>query len=103
MKFATLALLGVAAAEEKPQVVQDYILLTEGFVQGAIQAEGLTDIQKCITDGVTIAKDAEAAYTDFKAHDISHVMQDCSSMSDWAKLKKIADNFSSPKSFVWHL
>jgi len=87
---------------------------------GALDAEGFTDIEKCIKDGEHIVKDAEAAYTDFKSKDPKEIvdgfkqiadafltvkagMQDCSSVkADWEKLAKMAVVFSSPSSFAWH-
>jgi hypothetical protein len=51
----------------------DAILLTEGFLLGAIDAEGFTDIEKCIGDGEHIVQDAEKAFTDFKSKDIKDI------------------------------
>jgi len=99
----------------------DALLLTEGFLLGAIDAEGFTDIEKCIGDGEHIVQDAEKAFTDFKSKDVKDVvdglkqvadaltyikagMKDCSSMkADWAKLEAIAENFASPTALAWHV
>jgi len=96
------------------------VQITEGFLLGALDAEGFTDIEKCIQDGEHIVKDAEAAYTDFKSKDPKDIvdglkqiadalltvkagMSDCSSVkADWEKLAKMAAVFSSPTSFAWH-
>jgi len=48
--------------------------ITEGFLLGALDAEGFTDIEKCIQDGEHIVKDAEAAYTDFKSKDPEEIV-----------------------------
>jgi len=90
------------------------VQITEGFLWGALDAEGFTDIEKCIQDGEHVVQDAEKAYTDFKSHDVEDVldgfkqvadalltiksgMSDCSSIkSDWEKLAQMAVVFASP-------
>ena len=124
MKYATLTALVAAcanAAEQQPQDAQKYVSMVEGFLMGAIDAEGFTDIEKCIGDGEAIIKDAEDAFKQFQQKHLSNKiagikdvadaiskiadgMKDCSSLkADWVKLAKIAETFKSPVSFAWHV
>ena len=121
MKFAAIACLGAVSAHELKDTKTDAVQLVEGFLLGAIDAEGFTDIQSCIKDVEHIVTDGENAYKDFKSKDIKDVieglaqvgdalktiktgMADCSTIKgDWAKLELIAKNFSSPKAIIWHL
>lgn len=112
---------GVSAAENQPQDAQKYVKIVEGFLMGTLDAEGFTDIEKCIQDGETIVKDAEDAYNHLAKKDlqdiiagvediaqaidaIANALKDCSSMkADWEKLIKMAAIFKSPVSFAWHV
>ena len=69
-----LALTAVAAKQPEKDTAT-VVSLTKGFLHGALDAEGFTDIEKCIQDAETVVKDAETAYTDFKAKDIKNVIQ----------------------------
>ena len=93
--------------------------MTEGFLKGAIDAEGFTDIEKCVSDVEEAITDIEIVYKDFKTSNVESIvdalrhvsdfiqvvksgMSDCSSMkADWAKLAKMAEIFKSPTSFAW--
>ena len=62
MKYAALAcLLATASANEKVDT-KVVVSIVEGFLMGTLEAEGFTDIEKCIGDGEKIFKDAEDAY-----------------------------------------
>ena len=92
-----------------------------GFLKGAIDAEGFTDIDSCIKDAETVFGDAKVAGADFKeggaAGAISGLkeiadmmkvvqsgMKDCSSIkADWEKLVKMISIFDSPTSFAYHV
>ena len=92
-----------------------------GFLKGAIDAEGFTDIDSCIKDAETVFGDAKVAVADFKkggaAGAISGLkeiadmmkvvqsgMKDCSSIkADWEKLVKMISIFDSPTSFAYHV
>ena len=97
------------------------VQIVEGFLEGAFDAEGFTDLDKCIKDANTIVSDASEAIHDFEQKDISdisaglgkiadmikviqssmsdcgHVTADISSMADMVK------SFSSPTAFAWHV
>ena len=124
MKYATLAsimLAGAAAKQGDNQSSQKYIQIAEGFLMGALKAEGFDDIEHCIEDGEAIIHDAESAYAHFQKKDISDIidgvkdvadaikqvkaaLKDCSQMkADWAKFEKMALVFENPVSFSWHV
>jgi hypothetical protein len=114
------ALLGAVSATQLKDL-QTAELIVKGLLFGALDAEGFDDIEKCITDGVTIVKDAETAVEDFEKKDISDVidglkmiadilkttkdaMSDCASIkADWAKLEQMASIFASPTSLAYHI
>ena len=75
--YAVAALLAGVCAEESK-----YVLIAEGILKGALEAEGFTDIEKCIQDGEKLVQDAEAAVKDFEQGDAGDVIDG---------LKKIAD------------
>jgi len=92
-----------------------------GILKGAIDAEGLDDIEMCIHDSTTIVKDVSAAITDFKKKDataileglkllsegvfkIRHALTDCRGVeANFVKLEKLAAIFSNPASFAYHV
>lgn len=47
--------------------------IVEGFLQGALETEGFTDVEKCVKDAETVLSDVEVAVTDFKKEDIEGV------------------------------
>lgn len=124
MKYAAIASLFAAqtlAYENEFDAGKKYVKIVEGFLMGAIEAEGFTDIEQCIQDGEVIFRDAESAYEHFAKKDItdaidgvkdignaiteiSAALKDCSSVKgDWAKMKKIGEEFKHPTSFAWHI
>ena len=48
--------------------------IVEGFLEGAADAEGFTDIEKCIKDGESIESVAEDAIKHFEKHSISDMI-----------------------------
>lgn len=92
-----------------------------GMLKGALDAEGFSDINSCISDAEVIFKDAEDAIKDFETKDVSKIidgvkkiadiltnvqkgMKDCASLkADWAKLAKMAAIFESPTTFAYHV
>jgi hypothetical protein len=111
-------------SEPKPEVSVDVkmmVQIVEGFLKGAVQAEGLTDIEKCIQDAEGVVKDAETAITDFEKKDVSDIingfkaladlvskvkagMSDCGHLSgDMQKLETIIATFTSLPAFAWHV
>ena len=120
MKYLTAcALLGVVSAENLRMDKQQFIAMTEGFLKGALHAEGFDDIEKCIQDVEIAVTDLEIVYTDFKdgsvpkiVDGLEHVadfiktvkngLSDCSHIqADWEKLVKMAAIFESPTSFAY--
>lgn len=89
-------------------------------MKGAINSAGFDDIEKCLTDIQSVVKDAEAAFTDFKKENLSgaeagvkdvgamlyaiyKATGDCNFGNDMKKLEAMADIFSSPYSFAYHV
>jgi hypothetical protein len=97
------------------------VQIVEGFLKGAVEAEGLTDIEKCIQDAEGVVQDAETAITDFEKKDLNDIvsgfkaladlvtkvkagMQDCGHLSDdMHKLETIIATYSSLPAFAWHV
>lgn len=121
MKFAAALLIGsVAAKQDLSPTAQEALSITEGFIKGALDAEGFDDIEKCIGDGIALVKDAETAYTDLKKKDVKDIiaglkaigdgvkevqagLKDCAHLKDdYAKLTKMIAIFTSPEAFAWH-
>ena len=120
MKYlAVCALLGASSAKNLRMDKGQFIAMTEGFLKGALNAEGFDDIEKCIQDAEEAITDIEVIYVDFKGHNvdqivdglkhvadfiqtIKHGMTDCSSIkADWEKLVAMAAIFENPTSFAW--
>ena len=117
--FTACALLGAASADNLRMDKQQFILMTEGFLKGALDAEGFDDIEKCIQDVESAVTDLEIVYTDFKdgstkkvVDGLEHIadfinrvkngLSDCSHIkADWEKLVKMAAIFESPASFAY--
>ena len=51
-----------------------YVQIVEGFLEGAADAEGFTDIEKCIKDGEGIVDIAADAIEHFEKHQISDIL-----------------------------
>jgi len=124
MKYAVLAgllLAGSAAKNNNAEDAEKYVQIVEGFLEGALEAEGFDDVEKCVKDGEVIIKDAEDAISNFEkksiqgmingVKDIADIiklvqaaMKDCSDLkADWSKLDKMAKTFKNPASFAWHV
>ena len=120
MKYlAACALIGVTSADNLRMDKQQFVLMTEGFLKGALHAEGFGDIEKCIQDVETAVTDLEVVYTDFKDGSVSKIvdglkhvadfiktvkngLSDCSHIeAEWEKLVKMAAIFESPASFAY--
>ena len=117
--FTACALLGAASADNLRMDKQQFVLMTEGFLKGALNAEGFDDIEKCIQDVETAVTDLEIVYTDFKDGGVSKIvdglthvadfiktvkngLSECSHIpADWEKLVKMAAIFESPASFAY--
>ena len=50
----------------------DVVAGIQGFLEGALEAEGLDNIETCIKDVETVVEDAEKSYKDCTVHDLSH-------------------------------
>lgn len=117
--LATALLLANVQAKDLTST-KDVIEGLKGFLEGAIQAEGLDNIETCIKDAEALVVDAEAAYGDCTVHDLSHKVKctkdiavltgaakhaitDCKNIKgDVKKLEAMAEIFASPTSFLWH-
>lgn len=109
--------------EEESRLRDDAKLeqIVAGVLKGALDAEGFTDINKCIKDAEGVFADAEAAIKDFSKKDVPDTiegvkkiadmlmivkagMTDCSDLkADWTKLENMAKVLSNPKSFAEHV
>jgi len=49
-------------------------LIVGGILKGAIEAEGFTDIEKCINDAEGVFADAKVAVEDFEKKDVASVL-----------------------------
>jgi len=97
------------------------LAITKGVLLGAVKAEGLENIETCVSGPEIILKDVETAIKDFKADNagamvdgLKHLavavaeMKDeveaCKGVSgDWAKLTEMVAIFDSPASFAYHV
>lgn len=70
--LTTAALLGAAQAQEGADA-QEIVEIVTGILRGALDAEGFTDVEKCMGDASTVIKDAEAAVQDFAKKDAADV------------------------------
>jgi len=124
MKYAALAgllMAGIAAENNDKVSALKYVQIVEGFLDGAADAEGFNDIDKCIKDAEGITDIAEDMIKHFENHHLSDIlsgvkdistlitkisssMEDCKDgKADWEKLKKMAKTFKNPVSFAWHV
>jgi hypothetical protein len=97
------------------------VQIVEGFLKGAVEAEGLTDIEHCIQDAEGVISDATTAVKYFEKKDLNDIvkgfksladmikvvkqgMQDCGHLTnDLAKLEKIVATYTSLPAFAWHV
>lgn len=114
-----MAAQAVQASEAKA-TVGEVAQITEGILIGAVNAEGLDNIEACLTDAEHVFGDVKAAVGDFEEKTasgtaqglkelgaavitISHMMKDCHGVvADIERLEKMAAIFSSPASFAFH-
>jgi len=101
-----------------PAEVEQIII---GILEGAINAEGLENIEECITDTETFYGEVETAVKDFEKHtaegtveglkilgeavmQIKGDIKTCEGVvADWEKLEKMAEIFSNPATFIYHV
>lgn len=114
----------VPQLEEKKTIspqLAEALAITKGVLLGAVKAEGLENIETCLTGPEIILNDVETAIKDFKANNaadtldgLKHLavavaeMKDeveaCKGVSgDWAKLTQMVAIFDSPASFAYHV
>lgn len=62
-----------------------YEQIVFGVLKGALYAEGLDDITSFIGDGKAIIADSENAFENFKAGDVSHVVDGLKDVGDIIK------------------
>lgn len=59
-----------------------------GILKGALDAEGFTDIEKCIKDAETVFADAKIAVDDFKKKDVADVIAGIKEVAELLKVVK---------------
>lgn len=92
-----------------------------GILEGAVDAEGLDNIKECIQDSEHFYSEVEEAVHDFEKHtaegtieglkiigeavmQIKGDIKDCEGVvADWEKLEKMAEIFSNPVTFAYHV
>ena len=97
------------------------IQIIVGVLKGAVEAEGLDNIENCVKDSGDIVVDVYDAVMDFTKGDekdvlngieelgkavleIKPLVEDCEGVAaDWAKLVKMGAIFSNPASFAYHV
>ena len=129
-KFAAAALVATISAQEKFLVdadlkksvsAMDVVDVIEGFLEGAVAAEGLTDLDVCIKDAEHMVPTLQKTYNDCKAGSIDsmldcvkdladvakeakHTVSDCGHLEhDQEKLDKIIKVMKHPLSFTWKM
>jgi hypothetical protein len=110
-----------ASAQEIKSDATNALKFTEGFLLGALDAEGFDDIEKCIKDVKTVVTDAETAVQDFEKKDVKDIISgfkavadlvknvkagltDCGHLEqDLGKLEAIFMTYTTLPSFAWHV
>lgn len=118
--MAKQALASSASGAQANGGLKEVAQITEGILIGALNAEGLENIESCLVDAEHIFGDVKSAIGDFEERSasgtskglkelgdaviqISHMMKDCHGVvADVEKLTKMAAIFSSPASFAFH-
>jgi hypothetical protein len=95
--------------------------IVTGILKGAVDAEGLTNVEKCFADSKEVFEDAEALVKDLESKDAAKVAKgikiissmlkhiksavgDCKGIAlDVKKLEAMVEIFASPMSFVYHV
>jgi hypothetical protein len=119
--FVAALLMGTTSAAAPKSTLTDAVKFTEGFLLGALDAEGFTDIEKCIKDAELLYVDAKIAVADFEKKDLKDIisgfkdvaqmigvikagMTDCGHLKEDAeKLEKMVSIYSTLPSFAWHV
>ena len=57
--------------------------MTEGFLKGAIEAEGFTDIETCVKDVEEAVTDIEIVYKDFKSANVDSIVDALKHIADF--------------------
>lgn len=97
------------------------LLIAGGILKGAVEAEGLSNLEACLTGGEVIIKDVVEAVEDFElgtaagaanglkvlAKLVSEIKGEavaCAGVSaDWKKLQAMISVFDSPLTFAYHV
>ena len=121
LAVAALLCSSASAQENVKFPVSQVVDIVEGFLLGAFDAEGMTNIDQCVSDADAVVRDATAAIMDFEQKDISHIeqglgkvadmlktiaagMKDCGQLpDDIKKIESMVTAFSSPQAFAWHI
>lgn len=116
-----LVVFGEKAAKGVKINPQDALLIAGGILKGAVEAEGLTNLEACLEGGEVIIKDVVEAVQDFElktaagtinglkvlARLVSEVKGEAESCAgvtaDWKKLEAMISIFDSPMSFAYHV
>ena len=69
MKFVSFAI--VAAAAQQPNDAKTVVEVTTGFMEGALDAEGLYDLEKCVKQSEMDLQIADKLYKDCTTHTLS--------------------------------
>lgn len=114
-------LIGMERQRLQDEKLKTAALIIGGILEGAIDAEGLDNIENCIKDITTVVEDVEKTVQDFEkktaggaidgVKDIAKILKevpgdikDCEAVTaDWEKLAKMAAIFASPTSFAYHV
>jgi len=122
-QFAVAALVANVSAEEvqRASITPDAYTVEQiisGFLEGAVKAENLDNLDTCITQGSTVVSDVELLITDLKSRnilkkikgikmlgtavkDLIFAIKDCkASAADIAKLEHMAALLLNPKSVL---
>lgn len=120
------AIAKTVVGKEKPEQsiltpAHDASQIVIGLLEGAIQAEGLDNIEACIANSEQILKDVEIAVRYLEKEDAQDVLlglkqlgkvvfeiipalKNCKGVeADFVKLEKMAAIFSNPASFAYHV
>ena len=110
-----------ASVAQQQSTGADVVKVFEGLLEGAVEAEGLENIQTCIQDLETGYHDAEQTYGDCTTKsptarikcisdiktlltDVQAIESDCSAVkADWEKIRAMEAIFANPASFEFHV
>ena len=116
-----LPIIALLGASTQALNVTSIAHFTEGLLIGALQQEGLGDIVTCFGDVESVVVDIESAIKDFEeksfdgtksgiaeigttVKEIASILGDCKNIeTDVEKLISMAESFSNPISFAWHV